>query len=360
MNILSVFICFLEIPWTGKVILKHFYGTGMLGRILFAWVHGSGLDCDCKKWRLFADVLNDAAIFLDLVSQYFHNYFTFIMCVSSVSKSVVGIAGGATRAALTQHQARRNNMADVSAKDNSQETLVNLSALICSLLILPVVSGNDSLIWTLFLLFTTIHLYANYCAVTAVVMETFNITRYQVVVSHYLKTGELLSVPKANSCESVWLQAWPEKVKIFLGSSLKVAVVSPQELVLLKKIYQNASYLLTLKERRNGKVEIHILLHHLSNNKDQLEALFQACVLQWLLLNVNNVVCKNVGGIHNLEYLQHGLKQGLKKNLEQTLKLSRYFTQSHFGKFISGLVDIGWITQRIQLGTDEWRFVWSK
>ena len=32
----------------------------------------------------------------------------------------MGVAGGATRAALTQHQARRNNMADVSAKDGSQ------------------------------------------------------------------------------------------------------------------------------------------------------------------------------------------------------------------------------------------------
>ena len=37
-----------------------------------------------------------------------------------VWKAVVGVAGGATRAALTQHQARRNNMADVSAKDGSQ------------------------------------------------------------------------------------------------------------------------------------------------------------------------------------------------------------------------------------------------
>jgi hypothetical protein len=35
-------------------------------------------------------------------------------------ESIVGVSGGATRAALTQHQARRNNMADVSAKDGSQ------------------------------------------------------------------------------------------------------------------------------------------------------------------------------------------------------------------------------------------------
>ena len=35
-------------------------------------------------------------------------------------QSIVGIAGGATRAALVQHQARRDNMADVAAKDSSQ------------------------------------------------------------------------------------------------------------------------------------------------------------------------------------------------------------------------------------------------
>ena len=33
---------------------------------------------------------------------------------------MVGVAGAATRAALTLHQARRDNMADVAAKDGSQ------------------------------------------------------------------------------------------------------------------------------------------------------------------------------------------------------------------------------------------------
>lgn len=35
-------------------------------------------------------------------------------------QAVVGVAGRATRAAFIQHQARRNNMADVAAKDGSQ------------------------------------------------------------------------------------------------------------------------------------------------------------------------------------------------------------------------------------------------
>lgn len=66
----------------------------------------------------------------------------FVLCVSSVARALVGVAGGATRAAITQHQARRNNAADVSAKDGSQETLVNLISLIVSLFLLPAVSGK--------------------------------------------------------------------------------------------------------------------------------------------------------------------------------------------------------------------------
>lgn len=40
----------------------------------------------------------------------------------------VGVAGGATRASITNHQAIKGNMAEISAKDGSQETLVNLIA----------------------------------------------------------------------------------------------------------------------------------------------------------------------------------------------------------------------------------------
>lgn len=47
-----------------------------------------------------------------------------LSCMSSICvcllQSIVGVAGGATRAALTVHQARRDNMADISAKDGSQ------------------------------------------------------------------------------------------------------------------------------------------------------------------------------------------------------------------------------------------------
>ncbi|NXG47680.1 RUS1 protein, partial [Psilopogon haemacephalus] len=55
---------------------------------------------------------------------------------------VVGVAGGATRAALALHQARRDNVADVAAKDSSQETLVNGVGLLLALLLLPLLDGR--------------------------------------------------------------------------------------------------------------------------------------------------------------------------------------------------------------------------
>jgi hypothetical protein len=101
--------------------IKNKDGTGMMGRILFAWYQGSSLDSNCKMWRLYADILNDFSFFVDLLSPMFSKgYSIYFISLSGLLRSIVGIAGGATRSALTQHQARQNNLADVSAKDSSQ------------------------------------------------------------------------------------------------------------------------------------------------------------------------------------------------------------------------------------------------
>ncbi|KAG2463694.1 PATL2 protein, partial [Polypterus senegalus] len=167
-------------------------GTGMLGRILFAWKKG-----------LFADVLNDIAIFMEIVAPAFPACFTLIVCTAGIFKSLVGVAGGATRAALTVHQARRDNMADVSAKDGSQETLVNLAGLLISLLIIPLVADNIILTFVLYFFFTGLHLFSNYQAVCSVVMETLNQARLSILTYHYLKEGSILTPVEANQREPV-------------------------------------------------------------------------------------------------------------------------------------------------------------
>lgn len=62
------------------------------------------LDCNSKQWRLFADVANDAKLFVQLIGPLLPVPFLLVMCLSAVMSALVGVAGGATRAAFTQHQ----------------------------------------------------------------------------------------------------------------------------------------------------------------------------------------------------------------------------------------------------------------
>lgn len=78
-------------------------------------------------------------------------------------------------------QAIIGNAADVAAKDSAQETLVNVSALLYSLILLPLISGNITVTWVLYILFTFIHLSANYRAVMALNLRTFNRSLLYVV-----------------------------------------------------------------------------------------------------------------------------------------------------------------------------------
>lgn len=62
------------------------------------------LDCNSKQWRLFADVANDAKHFVQLLGPLLPVPFLVVMCLSAVMSALVGVAGGATRAAFSQHQ----------------------------------------------------------------------------------------------------------------------------------------------------------------------------------------------------------------------------------------------------------------
>lgn len=79
-------------------------------------------------------------------------------------------------------QARRDNLADVSAKDGSQETLVNLGSLFVSLIVLPLLDDQFLLIWLLYFLCTFVHLLSNYRAVRSLRLDTLNQSRLVICV----------------------------------------------------------------------------------------------------------------------------------------------------------------------------------
>ncbi|XP_071849828.1 RUS family member 1-like isoform X2 [Apostichopus japonicus] len=339
-------------------------GTGMVGRIVFAWYRGTSLDSEAKTWRLFADVLNDLATCVELVSPLFPGYFTLIACISGLMKSIVGVAGGATRAALTMHQARRNNMADVSAKDGSQETLVNLSALIVGLIITPTISGNASLTWLLFFIFTSLHIYANYCAVSCVVMEMFNQERFHVVVQEYLNSLQrrILIPTEANAQEPIVIGFRQERVK--LGVPFYKSFKSLDDLKQASKSSKNPLYLLRCIPRQRL---INIILHHNSSTRDHLQAAFQAEII---CHSFNQIQKFGKLGKYDMD-VNDTINQTLQRKLAAAVsepssfheweieRTSAELCDRLFPQFLTEVKERGWRTDHCLLGIDEWRAEWD-
>uniref|UniRef100_A0A0P4W9P0 Protein root UVB sensitive/RUS domain-containing protein n=1 Tax=Scylla olivacea TaxID=85551 RepID=A0A0P4W9P0_SCYOL len=164
-------------------------GSGMVASIAFAYWKGTQLDCNSKQWRLFADVTNDLNSLLRLVGPALPVPFLLVLCVSGLLAALVGVAGGSTRAALAVHQARCDNMADISAKDGSQETLVNLAALVTNLTLLPYFTATLSTTWVTFLTCVSLHLLANHRAMRALTLASLNRPRLLHLLSCWAVGG---------------------------------------------------------------------------------------------------------------------------------------------------------------------------
>lgn len=111
----------------------------------------------------------------------------------------------------------------MSAKDGSQETLVNLIALVFNLLLLGWLKDDSSasfFIWPLFFLFVFGHLYANYRAVKSVIMRTFNRERFHIVCQTYFQNKTILSPERANQLEPVLFSTKSSFKSIRLGQKI--------------------------------------------------------------------------------------------------------------------------------------------
>ncbi|KAL8176586.1 UNVERIFIED_CONTAM: hypothetical protein K2H54_036705 [Gekko kuhli] len=326
-------------------------GTGMLGRILFAWSKGNKLDCDAKQWRLFADVLNDVAILMEILAPAFPACFTLIVCISGFFKCIVGVAGGATRAALTMHQARRDNMADVSAKDGSQETLVNLAGLLCSLFLIPLVADNLHLTYALYGLFTVLHLYANYRAVRAVCMETLNRARLRLVLHHFLRWGKVPGPALANPKEPLLLGC-RQQLRLILGAPLHTVVSSTADFQ--KALEGNSSNYLLFFNQAAGTVSV--VLHQQAGSVDVIKACSHALVQEALLYRD---VAASAVERESLLALQHRLREEPYKKDWTTVPEMQQLMDRIFPAFLMGLTSAGWTTDRNLLGPEEWRVDWT-
>ena len=152
-------------------------------------------------YRLAADIFNDAAMLLDCLSPAFpKSSRVLLLSMSSVLRSLCGVAAGSSKASLSAHFATQGNLGELNAvslflesmsytersqKDSSQETVISLMGMLAGSVFVSRISSQWAT-WTSMTVLLAIHLFTNYLAVRSVSMRTLNRQRANLVFSNYL------------------------------------------------------------------------------------------------------------------------------------------------------------------------------
>ncbi|CRL27161.1 Protein of unknown function DUF647 [Penicillium camemberti] len=169
--------------------------SGRIATICFAHRVGTALEPECKTYRLAADVFNDVAMILDCLSPGVPAGAPRVIVLSTagVLRALCGVAGGSSKASLSAHFAKWGNLAELNAKDSSQETVISLFGMLVGSVVISHIT-SFSTTWLLLLILLALHLSMNYAAVRAVQMTNLNRQRANIVFSALLDSDRGLAL----------------------------------------------------------------------------------------------------------------------------------------------------------------------
>ncbi|KAI3557326.1 hypothetical protein CABS01_10826 [Colletotrichum abscissum] len=178
-------------------------GISRVATIVFAYRFGLVIEPECKRYRYLADIFNDSAFFLDLFSPYFDPWTKVLALVlAEALRAMCGVAAGASKAALSKHFARRNNLSELNAKEASQETAVGLVGLLVGSIVVRYVESREA-VFALMVVLVFVHLGMNYLGVRCVQLNVLNQQRATILFKHYMQTKQILSPAQVASRESI-------------------------------------------------------------------------------------------------------------------------------------------------------------
>lgn len=174
-----------------------------IATIAFAHRFGLRIEPDAKRYRFLADLFNDTAFFLELYSPYLSSWGKVVaLSTGEALRALCGVSAGASKAALSMHFAKHDNLAELNAKEASQETAVGLVGLLVGTVVVRSIEDHRSVVYLMILLVFA-HLGMNYLGVRSVCMTTINRQRATILFSEYLESGKLLSPEEVAERESI-------------------------------------------------------------------------------------------------------------------------------------------------------------
>ncbi|KAI2503618.1 Vitamin B6 photo-protection and homoeostasis [Fragilaria crotonensis] len=164
-------------------------GCGMGANLLFTSLASSSFSTDGKRWRIFADIMVDIGLTLEVCATMVPgNWFLPMICAGNMCKAICGVAAGAVGGVFNLHWAQGSDIADIQAKFGAQHTVTGSLGLLCAYQFVQTVAQVDPThLWALYGALTILHLYANMRCMKIIAFDYLNTPRMRMVIQQFLE-----------------------------------------------------------------------------------------------------------------------------------------------------------------------------
>lgn len=309
-------------------------GLGRAGRMLFSQV-GNGFDAETKQYRLMAALVLNMSCALESVTPAVPHLFLPIACIANMAKGASTVAAASTRSAIYRSFMRRENLGDITAKQETVGVIGDLAGTVMGILLSRSTAHNPKLSTTAFIAVSLAHLFSVYREIKGIQLGTLNRQRAHMLIKYYLEEGKVPNLREGNRNERILNRPWLDSLhapNIDLGARLHECAPDAEALQYLLNMYKNERYLFTYEDTR-----MKIVLRNDAQSHDCLKAFLQADYF-WKC------------------YKKEGVRESRNRPLvEESYK----FSNAHFDDFVREAAQNGWVTDAVLLRPIGRRASWN-
>lgn len=164
-------------------------GCGMAASLLFTSAASSRFRTDVKRWRIFADLMVDLGITLEVTAVLVPRaLFLPMISVGNMCKAMCGVAAGACGGSINLHWAKGSDISDINAKFGAQHTATGALGLMFAALFARSVDHVKSLhLWTLYTSLTILHIIANMQCMRIIAFDYCNTARMNLLLREFFQ-----------------------------------------------------------------------------------------------------------------------------------------------------------------------------
>jgi len=306
------------------------------------------------------DILHNIGVGIEILTPLFPGKFLLLGSIANLMKAIAGLVLGATKASFNKMFSLSENMADVTAKHQSQGLLSYLIGMAFGMGITysiptqPAVYGH----FVAYSFLAVIHLWASVKALNSVTLNTLNEQRTGILLQEYFHTSQIISPDIAKKSERLFFKPELQYPAIVLGASVKETFENVDQIKSAITTHQDENYLLNYRPHK-----LSVVLREGSSPLDLLKAYFHAYYVK-ITLFLGGVRSEKVRALDDPHWLERVEQWQSETETDKKLphgwtEKSLEFTRRNFDSFVVRLDRAGWNTSNILLFAHDMRSTWE-